>query len=131
MLNVMTADKLVNVRKKVQTVVSYGQSVTFIKPATKDEFGELLTIESMSLNVFPVRYAPFDRKIANNVSWSDNVDVICFIAKQDLIDSSLGIDDIKTYSMLRIDGKRFEIKRVENYMAFADDFLYVIVGAGK
>lgn len=131
MLNYMTAERLAESRKKIQKVTDSGQSVTLVKPATTDEFGEVLTTSSLVISAFPVRYSPFDRKMKDKISWTDEVDVVCYIAKQYLIDEEYTIDDIKRYKHVQINSKKFDIVRVEDYMSFADDFLYVIIGGKK
>ena len=126
---VMTAATLTRAKLHVYNVCNSGQSITLVKPGTKDEFGTILNESTLSLKAHPVRYAPFDRQVAQDISWTENVDVIAYVSKKELDDSSLTVTDIKQYLQLRVGNKDYKIKKVEYFSAFYNDFLYLLVGA--
>jgi hypothetical protein len=127
----MNSANLTRAKQEVYQLVTTGPVLTFAKPATKDKFGEALTQSTQTLNAFPVRFNPFDRRIANKISWSSEVDMIAYCSKKQMDDVSLTIEQMRRYNTISFSGKRYEIKYVDGYSAFKDDFLYVIVGAKK
>ncbi len=113
----------------VYNVCQSGGIITLIKPGTKDELGEIMTEVTQELHSFPTRFTPFDNETIRKIAWSENVNVIFYIAKKEIEDLSLTIEHIKQYIKVRFNGKQYEIAYVENYSNFANDFLYVIIGA--
>ena len=125
----MIATSLERARLHVELVTSYGDDVTLIKPGTKDELGTILDETTLVLQAHPVRFSPFPRITRENISWVENVDVVYYVSKKQTDDLNLTIANIKQYIKSRYKDKEYEIKYVENYMSFAGDFLYVIIGA--
>jgi hypothetical protein len=100
-----------------------------VKNATKDELGSKLTETTLELKAFPIRYTPFDREVTAKISWTENVDVICYVPKYQLNLLSLTIKNLKArYSTFRIDNKTYTVRHMEPYNAFATDYLYMVVG---
>lgn len=127
--NAMTATALLRAQQQVYNVCAQGQGIVLVKNATKDELGSKLTETTLALKAFPIRYTPFDREVTAKISWTENVDVICYVPKLQLSNLSLTIKNLKArYSTFRIDNKTYTVRHMEPYSAFANDYLYMVVG---
>jgi hypothetical protein len=125
--NQMTAARLTTAKLHAYNICQLGRTVTFVKAGTKDEFGETLTETTLDLKAHPIRTIPFTRKMTEKISWTDEVDIIAYIAKKEIDDIPLDIERLQAYKKIRID-KEYDIRYIEEYDSFGDDFLYVIVG---
>lgn len=128
---VMNSTTLARAKLHVYNVCQSGKSITLVKKGSADEFGEILTESTDTFKSHPVRYSPFERKVAQDISWTEDVDVIAYISVKELDDSSLTVESLRRYKKLRVDGKDFEIKHVEYMSAFFDSFLYVVIGGKR
>ena len=127
--NAMTALTLLRAQQHVYNVCSTGKTIYLIKAVTKDEMGSRSTESKQSLHAFPIRFTPFSRETASKISWTDNVDVICYVSKYELDQLSLDVKKLRArYSILEVNGKAYPIRYMEYYQAFADDFLYMVIG---
>lgn len=124
----MTSQALSKAKLEVWQVCQTGQTITLLKPLTKDELGEAKTDTETDLKVHPIRKSPFSRSITNKIAWADQVDIIFYIAKKQVDDYNLTADQLKRYKNVRVDGKRYDINYADNYSSFKDDYLYVLVG---
>ena len=125
----MTARALLRAQQHVYNVCAQGHRITLVKNVTKDELGAKLTETTIELKAFPIRYTPFDREVTAKISWTENVDVICYVPKYQLNNLSLTIKNLKArYSTFRIDNKTYTVRHMEPYNAFATDYLYMVVG---
>ena len=128
----MSATSLVDAKLHVYNVCQTGHTITLVGPGTVDEYGEILTENTRALQVFPIRYKPFPRKVSESISWAKDVDVIFYVAKKQLDDLSLDVIDLdRTYKDVRIASLDYEIKYIDNYSSFFTDHLYVIIGCTK
>lgn len=124
----MTTQRMTRAKLDVSQVVSCGPIIRIFKPATKDEFGTLLTETYFELNSFPVRFNPYSRDVTQKISWSENTDIICYCSKKDLDDLEITIQQARTYKYLRHNNKQYSLRYVELYSQFATDYLYVLFG---
>lgn len=125
----MMARNLARAKQHVHNVCHQGDTVTLIKAATKDEMGTALTTTEQSFWTFPVRFTPFDRKTTETISWAEDTDIICYISKQQIDDLLLTPHQLRTkYSKMKYKNKTYTIRYIELYSAFADDFLYMVIG---
>jgi len=125
----MTSTKLVKAKLHVYNVCSQGNTITLIKPAAKDEMGTALTESSISLKTHPIRFSPFDREVSQKISWSEDVDILCYVSKLEIDKLSININKLKKqYGALRYNNKTYTIRYIENYSSFGADFLYVVIG---
>ena len=125
----MTARALLRAQQQVYNVCATGHIITLVKMATRDELGSKLSETTLELKAFPIRYTPFDRDVTAKISWTENVDVICYVPKYQLNLLSLTIKNLKArYSTFRIDNKTYTVRHMEPYSAFATDYLYMVVG---
>ena len=126
----MTAAALSTAKTRVNTVSQLGQTVTLVKAATKSELGDILTESTQDLKAFPIRFAPFDRKVSQSISFSEDTDVLFYVSKKQVDDLSLTINYLKkNYEKIRYNGRNYDIRYIEYYSQFRDDFLYIIIGA--
>lgn len=125
----MTSAKLVKAKIHVYNVCQSGNTVVLIKPSTKDEMGTALTETPLSLKTHPVRFSPFDREVVQKISWSENVDILCYIAKKTIDDLGITLNKLKKqYNTVRYNNKTYGLRYIENYSSFGTDFLYVVIG---
>ena len=125
----MTSAALILAKKHVYNVCKNSAPLELARATTKDELGSSLTEATLSLKVFPVRFNPYDREVLEKISWAENTDIICYVPKLLADNMSVTTAQIKSrYSEFRYKGKTYDIKYVENYSAFLDDFLYIIIG---
>lgn len=131
----MTADKLVRAKTHVHNICSQGSLVTLSKPASgagsKDELGTVLTEETVSFNSYPIRYTPYERNLLNKISWAENTDILCFISKLDIDNSGYTVEKIRRFKTMKCGGKTYDLRYIELYSAFANDFLYMVIGGNK
>lgn len=120
-----------NSKKIIKDLCGKGQEIILIKKGTQDEFGEITTESTLSVNGFPIRYAPFNRTTLTRVAWATEIDVLVFISKQVQDDNEVEIRDLKDYGKMKIEDKRYDIKYIEPYTNVKDDFLYYIIGGKK
>lgn len=124
----MTATRLTKAKLHVYNVCQLGHTITFIKAGAKDEFGEIITEETLDLKAHPIRYTPFDRRTFQNISWAENVEIIFYIARKEIDDLNLTTIDLKQYEKIVYDNREYEIRYVDNYSSFGTDALYIVVG---
>jgi len=125
----MMTRNLCRAKQHVHNVCNQGATITFIKAATKDEMGTALTTTEQEFKSFPIRFTPYDRSTKEKISWSEDTDIICYISKKQVDDLDLTVQKMKSqYSKMKFDKKIYTIRYMEYYDAFANDFLYVIIG---
>jgi len=124
----MTPQRLARAMNDVSQVCGLGSVIRIFKPATKDTFGTLLTEEYFELSSFPIRYAPYPRKVSQDISWSEDTDILCYAAKKDLDGLDITIQQARTYKYLQHNNKKYTLRYVEPYSQFGDNYLYVIFG---
>ena len=126
----MTSQSLARAKLHVYNVCSGAAEVTLLSAnKDKDEFGTPLNETTLSLKTFPVRFNPYDRKVTEKIAWADDTDILCYIPKLQLDNSSLTIQMLrKKYKTMRYDKKTYDIRYIEPYSAFLNDFLYVVIG---
>jgi hypothetical protein len=127
----MTGAALFRAKLRVYNVCCTGQIVTIVNPATKDEFGSLLTESTQDFYAFPVKFNPYDRKTEDKVSWSEDTDILCYISKKEVDDLGLNIEKLRRSKKLRHANKTYDLKYIELYNPFGTDFLYVVLGGKK
>lgn len=118
-------------KSHVYNVTRRGKTITLRKPDEKDSFGASLSWIAQDFKAFPVRYSPLLRKYAKQVSFSDDVDVVCYISKKEAEGLNLTIDDLKSFNELVVDNKTLALSHIEFYKAFGTDFLYYVIGGKK
>jgi len=131
----MTAASLTRAQLQVYNVCNQGGSVILIRPSTattaKDEFGKILTEVRTTFKAFPIRFTPFDRVTQERIAWTEDVEIICYISKKAVADSGITMEQLKKkYKQMIHQNKTYNIRYVDYYGAFADDYLYVLI-AGK
>jgi hypothetical protein len=124
----MTPSALARARLHVYNVCSTGSPIILIKPGTKDSFGTILTESTLTLKAFPIRYNPYDRDVTQKIAWAENTDVLCYTSKKELDLLNVTIEQARRYKFVRVGSKQYNLRYVELYSKFADDFLYVIIG---
>lgn len=125
----MNNDALTKAKEHVYNVCQSGDSITLIKPETKDRLGAILTENVLGLKAHPVRFSPFDREVMQKISWAENVTVIFYISVLELDLLELTIKDLKHYTNVKYRSRYYEIAYIESYSAFFGEFLYVLIGA--
>ncbi len=125
----MRSPAIKNAKEEVYQICMTGKTIKLLKPATKDEAGEMLTETEVIFKVHPVRFAPFNRKIIQKFAWAENVSLVAYIAKKSLDLKSMKVEDLKSFKKFEYDKKEYELQYAENHMSFGDDFLYVVIGA--
>lgn len=127
----MTSVSLARAKLHVYNVCQGGSLIYLLGPATKDEFGEILTESSQALHAFPVRFNPYDRKTMEKISWAEDTDILCFVAKKEIDNLSINIERLRRYKEMKYSGKKYDLRYIELYDAFYNDFLYVVIGGKK
>jgi hypothetical protein len=131
----MTSAALAKAKLHVYNVCQDGFDIKVLKPASasaKDELGTVISSTSLDLKAFPIRFSPFDRRTTERITWAENVDLIAYVSKLEVDGLSVTLKQLKNkYDRLRYDGKTYDLKYVEHYNAFANDWLYIIFGATK
>lgn len=127
----MTSAALIRAKLHVYNVCQSGSLIYTIDPATKDEFGEILTESSQSLHAFPIRFNPYDRKTMEKISWAEDTDILCFVAKKEIDDLNINIERLRRYKEMKYSNKKYAIRYVELYSAFYNDHLYIVIGGKK
>ena len=129
----MTPANLATAQTHIHNVCSMGNCIYLIAPGTKDEFGTIISDEdALELKAFPVRLSPYDRNTLQKISWAEDTDILCYISKKDIDNLDMAIETLRrTYTHVRFNGKKYSLRYVECYSAFADDFLYIVVGGKK
>lgn len=128
----LTSTNLVRAKKHVNNVCSLGLDVILIKAGTKDEFGKILTESKLTLKSFPVRFTPFDRDVKEKISWAEEVEIICYIPKKSIDDLRLSLEILKKqYVKMRHKNITYDLRFIDYYNAFANDYLYIICGGKR
>jgi len=131
----MTAAALSRAQNHVLNICATGADIELIKPATsssKDEFGTIITGSPLSLKAFPVRFTPYDRETTQKITWAVNTDILCYVSKLAVDNMSITLKQLqKKYVKLRHAGVTYDVRYIEYYSAFANDFLYIIIGGTK
>jgi len=131
----MTSAALSRAKIHVRDVCASGSDIQLIKPSTpssKDEFGAITSASALDLKAFPVRFSPFDRVTLQRITWAENVDILCYVSKLAIDNLSVTIKQLKKkYSGLKYGGYNYDVRYIEYYDAFANDWLYVIIGGTK
>lgn len=127
----MTSARLTRAKLHVYNVCQDGSLIYLLDPATKDEFGEILTESSQSLHAFPIRFNPYDRKTMEKISWAEDTDILCFVAKKEVDNLGINIERLRRYKEMKYGGKKYDLRYIELYDAFYNDFLYVVIGGKK
>ena len=124
----MTATNLIRAKQQIYDICQTGSDIVLVKSVTSDEFGETLTESVQALKAYPVRLSPFSRRVTYQISWSEDVDLICYVSKKKIDDLSLTIAKLKSYKVVRYDNQDYDIKYIEKFSAFANDHLYIVIG---
>jgi hypothetical protein len=125
----MTIGRLATAKRHVYNVCQTGHSVTLKSGSSKDEMGSPLSDSDLNFKAFPVRYSPYDREVLQKISWAENTDILIYISKEELDNNSLKIANLqRKYKKIRHANKDYEIRYIEPYSAFFNDFLYVVIG---
>jgi len=124
----MTTAAMNIAKNHVYTVCQQGQDTTLIKAGTKDEFGEMLSESTLTLKAHPVRFTPFDRKVLDSISWSEDMDILLYVSKKEVDDLSLILWDLKQYNQIRYDSIMYDIRYIDYYSSFGTDHLYIVIG---
>jgi hypothetical protein len=130
----MTAQRLDVAKRHVYNVCQSGHDIIISKTIStnKDEFGAPLgETEEITLKAFPVRFTPYDRDIVNKISWAVDTDILVFISHLELNMIELTIKQIKLFDKMIHDSVTYQLRYIAPYSAFADDFLYVVIGGKK
>lgn len=131
-------------KKRVQTIgQNMGLDLKLIGgPAvtvTTDKLGHITNPgDSGSILVFktyPIRHTPFDRSITASISWSGEVDVITFVAKQDVDDilpvNTFSLKDLKLFQEALLEDRTYHIQHIEPHDHVGKDFLFYRFGFKK
>lgn len=133
MASLMTPAALAEAQEHVRNVCADGESISLVRAVEgrTDEFGGVLGTTKYVLKSFPTRYTPFDRKVQQAISWSEDVDVIFYIAKKQVDTLGLTLKDLKQSKYVEANSKKYDLRYVEYYSAFGDGWLYIVIGAKK
>ena len=127
----MRESNLAIAHSHIYNVCESGNTIVLIK-GTKDEFGEIISEETLELKSFPVRTTPYDKEVVDRITWAENTDILCYVSKYNIYSvKSLTIDDLKIYEKVKWNNITYDIRYVEQLSTFGSDFLYIIIGAKK
>ena len=115
----------------VRRVCFDGSTLTMSRPTTKDDFGTPLASETVDLLAHPIRTSPFDVDVAQKVTWSENVDIIFYVAQKQVETLGQTVETLKRFEYVIYNGIKYERRYVEPYMKFGKGWLYVIIGAKR
>lgn len=118
--------------RHVLDVCTQGSDIEVIKASSKDELGTITAVSSLDLKAFPIRFSPFDRETLQKITWAENCDILCYVSKLAVDNLSVTLKQLKKrYVKLKYDDIVYDIRYIEYYDAFADDWLYIIFGGTK
>jgi hypothetical protein len=126
--NGMSNKNFILAKSQVKYICNKGISIKIYKASKKDEFGEITSEVSKIFKSFPIRYTPYDRKVEAKITWAPDTDCLAYVSKLAVDDMGLDINDLKTYEKMEINGKTYDLRYVEPYSQFANDYLYVVFG---
>lgn len=125
----MTSAKLIAAKRHVYNVCRNSHSVTLLSATVKDEMGSPLTDATLTLKAHPVRYSPYDREVLQRISWAENTDILFYVSKLEIDNNSLTVQQIqRKYKKIRHEKKDYDIRYIEPYSSFLNDYLYVVIG---
>jgi hypothetical protein len=126
----MNSQSLITAKKHVYNVAMNGSNIVLVSSdSNKDEFGTVKSENTLSLKSFPTRYSPYDRDVIQKIGWAENTEILCYIPKLQIDKLNLTIQTMrKIYKEFRHNKKTYEIRYIEPYSAFANDFLYIVIG---
>lgn len=130
----MTSSRLSIAQLHVYNVCQTGKEITLFRPGTgtKDEFGTVTSgEESLVLHSFPTRLSPYPRKVYQEISWSEDTDIVCYVSVREITLIPITIDKLRRYKRLEVGGLKYDLKYIDYYSPFADSYLYVIIGGKK
>jgi hypothetical protein len=127
----MSAAAYATALEHVRRVCFDGSTVTMTKAGTKDEFGTPLTTVTVDLLAHPIRTSPFDVDVAQKVSWSENVDIIFYVAQKQVTTLGHTVETLKKYEYIIYNGIKYERRYVESYMKFGKGWLYILIGGKR
>lgn len=128
----MTSATYTRAYRHVYDVCMTGYDVSLIKGSVVDQMGTSTTDSEINLHAFPVRFSPYDREVTQKIAWAENTDILCYISKKEIDLAGYTLLQLKKkYTKLRHASKTYDIKYIEYYSEFYNNFLYVIVGGVK
>ncbi len=83
---------------------------------------------TVTIKAYPIRYAPFNRRIDENVGFEEQVDIMAYVSYAEL--AQVGYD-INRYDGAEIEGDRYSIYQIRPYSQHDETFLYYIIGGRK
>ncbi len=121
-------------KRTVENICSKGKDIILSRPGTKNEFGDIITPNTIPMKAFPVRHSPFTREVNRRISWADSCDVICYVPKTILNTLDKGIQYLRRYDTLKIAKDNnskwdiYEVKHISFERDILGDFLYIAIG---
>jgi len=116
----LSSADIVQVRKDCHSACQQGQSVIFRN--------EGLSFDDLDLLSFPVRYKPFSRELYERITWADDCNIICYIAKKEIDDLDVTIEGLRRYDKIVIAKLEYDIQHIVLQGGVGDNFAYILVG---
>jgi len=92
---------------------------------------ESLSFDDLELKAFPVQYNPFPRSIMERVTWTDDCDIICHVAKKEVDDLVLTIAGLRRFDKIVVAKIAYDIQHIAYFGAIGDDYAYILIGGAK
>jgi hypothetical protein len=128
----MSPSNLTRAQGHVSTACTLGTNIEIIKADTKDETGSALTETVLTLKAFPIRLSPYPRDVSQKIGWVEDTDILAYCSKKTIYDLGYEIENLRRYfKKMRVDKKSYDIRYIEFYSQFANDWLYIIFGGKR
>ena len=119
----VTSRDITRVKRDVYLACQTGQYVTLQN--------EAMGFDDLILSAFPVQYTPFPRSITERVTWTDDCDIICHVAKKEVDDLVLTIAGLRRFDKIVVAKIAYDIQHIAYFGAIGDDYAYILIGGAK
>lgn len=110
---------------RVISVCGTGPEIKLLYQSLQENgWSEVEYIEE-SINSFPIRFTPFNRRVKETVGFHSDVDVLAYVPYKIVNNINRNIDE---YVKCIIMGKEYDIYKMQPYSQFEQVFLYYIIG---
>jgi len=119
----LTSADVSRVKRDCFLACQQGQYITFRN--------EGLSFDDLILSTFPVKYTPFPRELTERITWTDDCDIICYVAKKEIDDLVITIEGLRRFDKIVIAKLEYDIQHIVPHGAVGDDYSYVLVGGAR
>lgn len=112
-------------KNRVKSVCGTGPEITLMYQLVQDNGWSETEFAKESVNAFPIRFSPFNRRVIETVGFHGDVDVLAYVPYEIIENIKRNVDE---YTKIMILNKIYNIYKMQPYSQFDETFLYYIIG---